>query len=110
VAGNEDDRKMNFRSGEVALEIESASPRQSDVKHNASGRVRALAIQKFLRGPEQLHAKCHRAKKTVERIPDGRIVVNDKYDRLVFTHETSPNRYGKCGGNRSQTPMRRMGG
>jgi hypothetical protein len=108
VAGDENNRKMNPRSCEVALEIESASPRQSDIEHDACGGVGPLAIEKFLRRPEQLYFERHRAKKTVQRVSDGRIVIDHEYDRLFLTHETSPDVYGEYGDSRGQPSIFRV--
>jgi len=43
------DRKMNARLHQCALGFESARPRQSNVKHDATGCVGALVLKEFLR-------------------------------------------------------------
>ena len=45
MSGDENDREVNVRRGELALQIETASPRQSHVEHQAGGCIRARAVQ-----------------------------------------------------------------
>src|SRR5215831_15276622 len=42
VPGDEDDREFPFCRGELALEIEAALPRQSDIEHQAGGAIRRI--------------------------------------------------------------------
>src|SRR6266478_5992371 len=46
VARYEDDRDLDIRRGELALKIQTAPPRQSDVQDEAGGTVRAVGVGK----------------------------------------------------------------
>src|ERR1700744_6264501 len=42
---NEDDRHWPFRSGKLALELKTASPRHPHVEHQASGAFRRISLE-----------------------------------------------------------------
>ena len=50
VARYEDDRDLDIRSGELALKIQTAPPRQSDVQDEAGGTVRAVGVEEVGNG------------------------------------------------------------
>ena len=52
VPGDEDDREVEPRLRDFALEIEPAQARHADVEHQAAGRVGPLEAQEFLRRGE----------------------------------------------------------
>jgi hypothetical protein len=45
VSGDENDRKINLRSGKLFLKIQPAKSGKSNVKHKASGYIRTFAIK-----------------------------------------------------------------
>src|ERR1700724_2289483 len=47
VSGDEDDRNVNVRRRELSLKIETASARQPDIEHKASGSFRAPFVDEF---------------------------------------------------------------
>src|SRR5262245_47438509 len=55
VRADKYDWKVDVRFLQCALELQTARPRQSDVKHDAARRIPTLAIKKLLRRPECLH-------------------------------------------------------
>ncbi len=44
MSGNKDDRDLNIGLDQLALEIEPASLRQPDIKHETTGRVRQRGL------------------------------------------------------------------
>ena len=82
VPGHEYDGNMDVRLGELALEIEPAHPRQSDVEHEAACHFGKLAAQKVRGRAERLDPETDRSKQASERLTHGFIVVDDEYDRL----------------------------
>jgi hypothetical protein len=44
---DEDDRHLPVRRGKVALKLKTASPRHSNIKHQASRAVRRRSIEKI---------------------------------------------------------------
>src|SRR5262249_30291877 len=45
VAGEEDDRQLGLRVGELALQIEPAEPREPHIQHEASRRIGTACVQ-----------------------------------------------------------------
>jgi hypothetical protein len=54
ILGDEDDREVNVRGGELSLEIKAASSGQPDIEHQAGGHVRPAGLDEFIHQSEQL--------------------------------------------------------
>src|SRR5262249_27083323 len=83
MAANEYDSKVDTRFGQHTLKFEPASPWQSDVEHDATGRVGALPGQEFLGRPKRFHLKADRTKKVFQAATHRCVVIDDEYDRLL---------------------------
>src|ERR1700730_3749851 len=54
VPGDEDDGNLNADISQLALELQTVDPRESDVENEATWPIRPLAAQELLRGSESL--------------------------------------------------------
>src|SRR5207342_264573 len=83
VPGDEDDRYLDIRLGELGLKIESAALWQPDVEHETTGDVRQLGLQQLRSRPEQLDAQTHRAQQAAQGFAQRWIVVDDNDHGLL---------------------------
>src|SRR6266566_980909 len=81
MSGHKDDGKVDPVADQLLLQLETVQAGQADVENQASRRVRPVMPQKFLRGREGFHAQLNRPDQTAERLPNGRIIVNDEHGR-----------------------------
>jgi hypothetical protein len=83
VAGDEDYGQKIAGFDQDFLKLESAGTRQSDVEHDASWRIGTRAVKKLLRGSEGHHRQAHRLKKILDAVTRGRVIIDDKHQRLL---------------------------
>ena len=83
VTADEYDWEVDVRFRQRAMKFESASPRQSDVEHETTGRVPTLPGQKFLGRSERFHLKADGTKKVFDAATHRRVVIDDENDRLL---------------------------
>jgi hypothetical protein len=72
--------------GQFTLQIEAASPRQSDIEHHASGRIQQFAAQEVPRRFESFDAQTDRHDKTSDGLPNRRIIIDHEDERLSRFH------------------------
>jgi hypothetical protein len=77
VRRNEDDRHLPVRSGKVALKLETASPRHSNVEQQASRAVRRGSIEKIRNRRKLLAMQPDRAQESANRLAKVGIVIDD---------------------------------
>src|SRR5438045_3184181 len=53
VSGDEDDREVDIRGGELSLKVEAASSGQPDIENKAGGSVRTDRLEEFIDRSEQ---------------------------------------------------------
>src|SRR5579863_9006863 len=82
VSGDENDRNANVGLGELGLEIESADPRQPDIKDEAGGGIGQLEFQKIGRRGEYLGAQADRSQQAPECLAQRSVVVDHENGRL----------------------------
>jgi hypothetical protein len=82
MAAYEDDRKIRMRFDEVVMKIQSVSSGQPNVENEAPAAWRSRAVQEFLRRGEQFGTQTDRSQKSLERVTDTGIVVDDDDDGL----------------------------
>src|ERR1700730_1856849 len=93
VSGDEDDRSIDVQLDEFGLNVESAQPRQSDVKYQTAGSIRAHAPEEFPDRCEGHNLQAYRLKEIVKHLPYLDLVaetVNDPPCLWVFIHDLSP--------------------
>src|SRR3954470_20164418 len=86
VGCDEDDWEFPLSGGELALEIKTASPRQSHIQHQARRAIGRLGLEKIGNGRKHLRLKAERAQQTFDRGSKLRIVVNDPDGRRFVRH------------------------
>jgi Histidine kinase-, DNA gyrase B-, and HSP90-like ATPase len=91
VSGDEHDRKLNAGVGQLALKIQSAAPRQSDIQHQATGRVGSLVLQELLGRPERLHFQVDGAQQACKSVSEdsGSGLNPESFDRLFDAFYTT---------------------
>ena len=75
---DEDDRHLPVRRGKVALKLKAASPRHSNVEHQASRAVREVGIQKIGNRRKLLGMQADRPQQTPNRVAKLGIVIDDQ--------------------------------
>ena len=83
VPGDEDDRYVDIRLGELGLKVEPAALRQPDIEHKTARHIGQLGLQQLRSRPEQLDAQTHRAQQAAQRFAQRRIVVDDNDHGLL---------------------------
>src|SRR5712671_5783539 len=86
MPGDKDDWEFFLRRRELALKVETASPRQSHVEHQAAGPVRRGGLQKVGDGCKQLSLQAERPQQPPNRGPNVRIVVDDENSGVGVRH------------------------
>src|SRR5207245_3975892 len=76
VSGDKDDRNVNIRRRQLSLKIETTSPGQPDIEHEASGAVRAPLVQEFGNRSQGLGLHADGSDQTAERLADSRVVID----------------------------------
>jgi hypothetical protein len=84
VAGQEDDRNVDVRLGQLGLKIEPARALQPDIEHHAARDIRQIAFQELGRARECPGLQADRPKKSREGVADGLVVVDDVDDRRAL--------------------------
>jgi hypothetical protein len=74
---------VDARFGKVDLKIEAAQSGQPDVKNQAAGDIRKLALQKFGSRTEHFDPQAHRPEKIPERLPHRFVIIDNVDDRLL---------------------------
>src|SRR5271165_3278827 len=72
------------------LEIKPAQPRQSDIKHKATGPIRGPFSQEVLGGRERLSSQPDGSQHALDCIADRGIIIDYKNRGLIFSHRRSP--------------------
>src|SRR5271165_4056832 len=72
------------------LEIKPAQPRQSNIKHKATGPIRGPFLQEVLCGPERLGSQPNGSQHALDRVAHRCIVIDYKNCGLIFSHRRSP--------------------
>jgi hypothetical protein len=80
---------MDSDLDQCILELQSAAARESDVKHDAAGRVGARSFKKFPRRSECHHAQVDGLKQILDAFARGGVIVNDEYDGLLDAHRVT---------------------
>jgi hypothetical protein len=85
---DEDNRSVDIRFGQLALEVQPTQPRQAHVEHQAAGHIRASALQELPRRREGLDRQPHRPEETLQRVAHRCIIINNEYHGASFGHDT----------------------
>ena len=80
------------RRGELALQIEAALPRQSDIEHEAGGAIGRIGVEEVGNGPKQLNIDVERSQQTPDRGSEVRIVVDDQDGGVCGRHRCCSDR------------------
>src|ERR1043166_1614331 len=88
VSGHENNRNTDFVVEHSLLQIEAAESLQPHIEHQATGDIRTFGAQKLLGGAEGFNAQANRPNKILNRLPERRVIVNDKYDSVRIVHAT----------------------
>jgi hypothetical protein len=86
VRCNEDDWHLPPRRGKIALKLETACARHSDVEQQANWPIRQLGFGKIGNRRKLLNVQADRAQEAPDRIAKVRIVVDDYDAGVRFTH------------------------
>jgi hypothetical protein len=78
MSSYKDDWEPDVLSGEVALKIKAAFPRQPHIEHEAGWGIWAIGLQKLRNGCKQLGIQANRSQETPKRISKCRIVLDDQ--------------------------------
>src|ERR1700722_9617441 len=89
MRSDENDRNLNIGFGELALQSESADPRQPDIEDEATGHVWKIACEELLCGSERLHLQTYGSDEALDRTTNRGIVVHNENDGIGFAHETA---------------------
>src|ERR1700677_3933046 len=104
---DEYDGKVNIGLCELALKLQAALPRQSDVEDDATGRIGALAMKELPRRSEGKRCHTDRLKEIFQAFPHGRVVIDNENDRVLFRHKAgSSDRNIRRLFNRAAMPIR----
>src|SRR5689334_1655383 len=87
MARDEDDGNVNVCFTKIALEIETAESRHAHVEYQTSRHITTRALQKLLRRREGRNIQSHRSNKTLQRLADRFVIVNDVHDVSVVRHD-----------------------
>jgi hypothetical protein len=90
MPGDEDDRKVDIRGGELSLKVEAASPGQSYIEHKTSRSIRADGIEEFIYRSVQLRLQPDGSDKAADRLPDSGIIIDDDNGRSCLGHRQLP--------------------
>ena len=83
---DEDDRHLPVRRGKVPLKLKAASPRHSNVEHQASRAVREVGIQKLGNRRKLLGMQADRPQQTSNRVAKLGIVIDNQDAGVRVTH------------------------
>ena len=78
VRGDEDDRELPVRRGKLALKLKAASPRHSNVEHQAGRAVRRLGLQEIGNTRKLLRMQADGPQQPPDRVAKLRIVIDDR--------------------------------
>jgi hypothetical protein len=86
VRRDEDDRHLPVRRGKVALKLKTASPRHSNVEHQASRAVWRRSIEKIGNRRKLLGMQADGPQQARNRVAKLGIVIDDQDAGLRVTH------------------------
>src|SRR5262249_4122444 len=89
VRGDEDDRQIDVRRAELALEVETASSGQPYIEHQASRSFRAPGLQEFRYRCECSSLQTDRSQQGPKRLSDIWIVIDDDDTGLWLRHRSA---------------------
>src|ERR1700730_12934430 len=87
---DEDDRHLPVCGGKVALKLKTASPRHSHVKHQASGALRRIGLEKIVNRRKLPGMQANRPQETRNRVAKLGIVIDDQDTSICLTHRGYP--------------------
>jgi hypothetical protein len=84
-----DEDNVNFHPGitRALLQIKPTQSRQTHIKHQAAGQVRALAVQEFLSRGEEFDSQPNRPNEVLERLAHRCIIIDDEHHCVSFAHD-----------------------
>src|SRR3984893_804341 len=101
VARDEDDRNWSLLRVQHAHEVQSARVGKLDVEDNAGRILRTGVAQKLRCRRERFTSQANRPDETSQRLPNGKVVVNDVHNRVFGRHQylksKEPGRASICG-------------
>jgi hypothetical protein len=95
VRSEKDDWNVHASLGQLLLEVEATDPGKPDVENQATGKIRTLGQQEFLRRPEQANSQPYRLDQALDRPANRWIAIYYENNRRWSLHDSLPTARGR---------------